>query len=93
MPSVCLIALLSGAILGLRYRAFVLVPASLAIIGLAAAVEIASGQTIALAGLVCGLAVILLQAGYIGTSSLMEQRTRLMKASSIRRGGLPNRAT
>lgn len=92
MSSICLAALLSGAILGLMYKAFALVPASLAMIGLAVVVETASEHGPALTGFACALSVVLLQAGYLAASLLIEQRLRFTKQWRIRRGGLRNRA-
>ena len=90
MFSICLIALLSGAILGLMYRTFALVPASLAMIGLVVVVEIARDQRTALIALACALSVLLLQAGYLVASLVVHHRLHFKR--QWRRVGLPDRA-
>lgn len=79
MSAACLIALFGGALLGVRYKIYVLLPASLATIILVATVQMLSGGAVWPSVIACASSVALLQAGFVASSITIGQRWRPMR--------------
>jgi hypothetical protein len=60
-----LLSLLTGAVLGMRFKVFVLLPAIFVIAASILAIEVATSHTAGWAGIVVAAAVVTLQIGYL----------------------------